>query len=189
MKTSLLCERRLQRVIGSKPLQDTKASPPKWQFSLSWRTWQPGYSESTRSYLRTTRVWRNALLASLLLASPPPNTTRDFTIHDDRLSSLKTWFFFTELQWWHLHCVTRIVIERPSQNIISDVFLKSVIEWNAFMTILISSQKYIPWRFLYRHRIHIMTINILSSLHILWCFFHHAMCAVTSQKHEPTWLI
>ena len=31
-----LCEQRLQRVTGLKPLKSTNALPPAWQFSLSW---------------------------------------------------------------------------------------------------------------------------------------------------------
>ena len=40
-----------------------------------------------RSNLRTAQVWRNALLASLLLASPPPKTLRGVKLANNTLDA------------------------------------------------------------------------------------------------------
>ena len=83
-----LYKQRLQRATGLKPSKGTNALPPAWQFSLSWGGASAGEehrvlgrhggraAQDAGNSPQTARVQRDALLASFLLASPPPKTTQ-----------------------------------------------------------------------------------------------------------------
>ena len=76
--------------------------PPTWQFSLSWggasdeerhRALSRRNSEAARDARtspQTTRVQRDAFLASLLLASSPPKTTRGVELADNTLHTISS---------------------------------------------------------------------------------------------------
>ena len=49
---------------------------PSIKDTIPWPTFWSGYEESTRSNPHTAQVRRDSLLASFLLASPPPKTLR-----------------------------------------------------------------------------------------------------------------
>ena len=95
-----LCEQRLQRVAGLKPPKSTNALPPAWQFSLSWggvsadeehRVLGRRDGQAARDceeQPQTARVQRDALLASFLLASPPPKTLRGVKLADSTLHTI-----------------------------------------------------------------------------------------------------
>ena len=79
---------KITRVTSTKPSKSTNTLPPAWQFSLSWGGASdeeghraPGWhndqaARDARNSPQTARVQRDALLASFLLASPPPKTMR-----------------------------------------------------------------------------------------------------------------
>ena len=87
-------------VTGAEPSKDTNTLPPTWQFSLSWgrasdeerhRALSRRHSEAAkdaRTSPQTTRVQRDAFLASLLLASSPPKTTRGVELADSTLRTI-----------------------------------------------------------------------------------------------------
>src|SRR6185369_4899932 len=84
-------------ITGAKPSKDTNTLPPTWQFSLSWggasdeerhQALSRRHSEAAkdaRTSPQTTRVQRDAFLASLLLASPPPKASRGVELADSAL--------------------------------------------------------------------------------------------------------
>ena len=95
-----LYKQRLQRATGLKPSKSTNALPPAWQFSLSWggasdeeKHRAPGWCDGqaardARNSPQTARVQRDALLASFLLASPPPKTMRGVELADSTLHTV-----------------------------------------------------------------------------------------------------
>ena len=95
-----LYKQRLQRATGLKPSKSTNALPHAWQFSLSWEGasdeekhrapgWRDGQAaRDARNSPQTARVQRDALLASFLLASPPPKTLRGVELADSALRTV-----------------------------------------------------------------------------------------------------
>jgi len=92
-----LYKQRLQRATGLKPSKSTNTLPLAWQFSLSWGGvsdeeehqapgWHDGQvAKDCGEQPQTVRVQRDALLASFLLASPPPKTMRGVKLADSTL--------------------------------------------------------------------------------------------------------